>query len=75
MQEAQTLTDETTTRRWTTHCPSCDSAVVVVGDRTARCPGCGKRVRPAGIETAAMKVRNEFPVDPNDSLVGQTLGR
>lgn len=75
MQEAQTLKDGPATGRWTTHCPFCQSPVVVTGTAAIRCPSCRRKVRPAGIRTAAMRTSTRTHSDPLDSLVGTKLGQ
>ncbi|MGE0192497.1 MAG: serine/threonine-protein kinase [Planctomycetota bacterium] len=64
--------------RWTTHCPRCSGAVLVAGhpDEVA-CTSCGDRFPPEGLATAQYRRPHMAPdpVDPDDPLVGERLGR
>jgi predicted Ser/Thr protein kinase len=62
---------------WTIHCPSCGHPVTVrAGDDAVACPSCRAAFSPEGLVTAAhpRSPANDTPFDPNDDLVGRTLG-
>ena len=64
--------------RWTTHCPRCSGAVLVAGHPAeVACTSCGDRFPPEGLATAQFHRPHiaPDPVDPDDPLVGERLGR
>ena len=63
---------------WTIHCPDCSRPVTVRrGDEAVACTHCHAAFAPEDLRTAAYRKRPEgsdAPRDPNDELLGQTLG-
>ncbi len=64
---------------WTTHCPACGQPVTVPKGREAvACPHCKAAFAPEGLQTTAGPKPTRAPKshgDPQDPLVGTTLGR